>query len=140
MLDEYSIEQRAAQIFDTRSKEYFSEVLSCYAAGNHRSAVVMLWSVAVCDLLFKLQNLVDLYGDEKSKAILAEIGAMQEGWFHAKLLFVLGLSAYHGWMIGYSKKLARGERTLSGKQLRLFNEVPGIATAIIVVLVIAKPF
>lgn len=79
MLDEYSIEQHAAQIFDTRSKEYFSEVLSCYAAGNHRSAVVMLWSVAVCDLLFKLQNLVDLYGDEKSKAILAEIGAMQEG-------------------------------------------------------------
>ena len=73
-------------------------------------------------------------------ALAWHIGAMQEGWFHAKLLFVLGLSAYHGWMIGYSKKLARGERTLSGKQLRLFNEVPGIATAIIVVLVIAKPF
>jgi protoporphyrinogen IX oxidase len=68
------------------------------------------------------------------------IGAMSEGWFHAKLLFVLGLSAYHGWMVGYSKKLARGERTLTGKQLRLFNEVPGIATAIIVVLVVAKPF
>ena len=68
------------------------------------------------------------------------IGAMAEGWFHAKLLFVLGLSGYHGWMVGYSKKLARGERTLSGKQLRLFNEVPGIAAAIIVVLVVAKPF
>ena len=68
------------------------------------------------------------------------IGAMQEGWFHVKLLFVLGLSGYHGWMVGYSKKLARGERTLTGKQLRLFNEVPGIATAIIVVLVVAKPF
>ena len=68
------------------------------------------------------------------------IGAMQEGWFHVKLLFVLGLSGYHGWMVGYSKKLARGERTLSGKQLRLFNEVPGIAAAIIVVLVVAKPF
>lgn len=78
MLDEYSIEQRATQIFDARTKEYFSEVLSCYAAGNHRSAVVMLWSVAVCDLLFKLQNLVDLYGDEKAKAILAEIGKLQE--------------------------------------------------------------
>ncbi len=54
MLDEYSIEQRAMQIFDARTKEYFSEVLSCYAAGNYRSSVVMLWSVAVCDLLFKL--------------------------------------------------------------------------------------
>lgn len=28
MLDEYSIEQRATQIFDARSKEYFSEVLN----------------------------------------------------------------------------------------------------------------
>ena len=73
-------------------------------------------------------------------ALAWHIGAISEGWFHAKLLFVLALSAYHGWMIGYSKKLARGERTLSGKQLRLFNEVPGIATAIIVVLVVAKPF
>lgn len=78
MLDEYSIEQRATQIFDARSKEYFSEVLSCYAASNHRSAVVMLWSVVVCDLLFKLQHLVDLYGDEKAKAILAEIGKLQQ--------------------------------------------------------------
>ena len=78
MLDEYSIEQRATQIFDARTKEYFSEVLSCYAAGNYRSSVVMLWSVAVCDLLFKLQNLVDLYGDAKAKDILAEIGKLQQ--------------------------------------------------------------
>ncbi len=73
-------------------------------------------------------------------ALAWHIGAMQEGWFHVKLLFVLGLSGYHGWMVGYSKKLARGERMLSGKQLRLFNEVPGIAAAVIVVLVVAKPF
>lgn len=78
MLDEYSIEQRATQIFDARSKEYFSEVLSCYAAGNYRSAVVMLWSVVVCDLLFKLQHLVDLYGDDKAKTILAELGKLQQ--------------------------------------------------------------
>jgi protoporphyrinogen IX oxidase len=68
------------------------------------------------------------------------IGAMQEGWFHAKLLFVLGLSGYHGWIVSYAKKLARGERQLSGKHLRLLNEVPGIAAAVIVVLVVAKPF
>jgi putative membrane protein len=68
------------------------------------------------------------------------IGAMAEGWFHAKLLFVLGLSGYHGWIVGYAKKLARGERMLTGKQLRLLNEVPGITAAIIVILVVAKPF
>ena len=73
-------------------------------------------------------------------ALAWQIGAMTEGWFHAKLLFVIGLSAYHGWIIGYARKLAKGERTLSGKKLRLFNEVPGIAAAVIVVLVVAKPF
>lgn len=74
-------------------------------------------------------------------AVLAwKSGYYVDGWFHAKLLFVLGLSAYHGWMIGYAKKLAAGERTMSGKQLRLFNEVPGIAAAIIVILVIVQPF
>ena len=69
-----------------------------------------------------------------------DIGAFSMGWFHAKLLIVILLSGYHGWMISYSKKLARGERTLSGKALRLINEVPGIAAAIIVILVIVKPF
>ncbi|MFC4291310.1 CopD family protein [Sphingorhabdus arenilitoris] len=69
-----------------------------------------------------------------------EIGAFKEGWFHAKMLFVLLLSGYHGWMAGYAKKLAGGERKLAGKKLRLLNEVPGVAAAIIVILVIVKPF
>jgi putative membrane protein len=62
------------------------------------------------------------------------------GWFHAKLLLVLVLSGYHGYLSAYAKKLARGERVLTGRQLRLLNEVPGVAAAIIVVLVIVKPF
>lgn len=67
-------------------------------------------------------------------------GYFGEGWFHAKLALVFVLSAYHGWMAGYSKKLARGERSLTGKQLRLANEVPGLLAALIVVLVIVRPF
>ena len=68
------------------------------------------------------------------------IGAFAQGWFHAKLAVVLLLSAFHGWAIGYGKRLATGERKRSGVQLRLMNEIPGIATAIIVILVIVKPF
>lgn len=66
--------------------------------------------------------------------------AFSQAWFHAKLLAVLLLSGYHGWMIGYAKKLARGERPMAGKSLRLLNEVPGVAAAIIVILVIVRPF
>ena len=36
--------------------------------------------------------------------------------------------------------LANGERPLSGKALRMINEIPGIAAALIVVLVIVRPF
>ena len=68
------------------------------------------------------------------------IGAFSQGWFHAKLLVVLGLSAYHGWLASYARQLARGERRLKGTTLRLLNEVPGVATAIIVILVVIKPF
>jgi protoporphyrinogen IX oxidase len=68
------------------------------------------------------------------------VDAWSQGWFHAKLLLVLALSGYHGWMAAYAKKLARGERLLEGRKLRLLNEVPGIAAALIVVLVIVRPF
>lgn len=69
------------------------------------------------------------------------IGAWDQTWFQAKLAVVLALSAYHGWMIGYARKLTRSDaRLLSGKQLRLVNEIPGITTIAIVILVIVKPF
>lgn len=68
------------------------------------------------------------------------IDAWGQGWFHAKLALVLALSAYHGYLKSYAGKLARGERPLSGKQLRLLNEVPGVAVALIVILVVVKPF
>lgn len=67
-------------------------------------------------------------------------GAWTEGWLHAKFLFVLLLTGYHGYMVGYGRKLARGERPMSGRALRIMNEIPGIAAVIIVILVIVKPF
>ena len=67
-------------------------------------------------------------------------GAFGQGWFHAKLALVLALTAYHVWLAGYAGALARGERKLDGKRLRMLNEVPGIAAALIVVLVIVRPF
>ena len=68
------------------------------------------------------------------------VEAWSQGWFHAKLALVIALSGYQGWLGYYGKRLAKGERPLSGKAVRLLNEVPGIAAALIVVLVIVKPF
>jgi putative membrane protein len=62
------------------------------------------------------------------------------GWLHTKILLVVLLSGYHGWAVGYAKKLAAGRATVADKTLRLLNEIPGIATILIVILVIVKPF
>jgi len=61
-------------------------------------------------------------------------------WFLAKLFLVLILTGYQGWISSYGRKLANGHRELDDKKLRLMNEVPGILTALIVVLVIVRPF
>ncbi|MCX7285666.1 MAG: CopD family protein [Novosphingobium sp.] len=73
-------------------------------------------------------------------ALAVNIGAFQQGWFHLKLLFVLVLTAYHFWLAHYAQNLAAGVRKLSGKKLRMLNEIPGVAAAVIVIAVIVKPF
>ncbi|ABC64694.1 CopD family protein [Erythrobacter litoralis] len=73
-------------------------------------------------------------------ALAFTIGAWTQGWFHAKLLLVLLLSGYHGWMSASAKKMARGERPIPEKRLRMLNEVPAIVAILTVILVIVKPF
>ncbi|QZD91588.1 CopD family protein [Qipengyuania xiapuensis] len=59
-----------------------------------------------------------------------------EGWLHVKLLLVMALSGFHGYLVAQSKKMAAGERPLSEKQLRMWGEVPGVLLALIVVTVV----
>lgn len=69
-----------------------------------------------------------------------DIDAWGQGWFHAKLVLVIFLSGYQGWLGVYGKKLANGERPLSSRAVRMINEIPGVVVALIVVLVIVRPF
>ena len=68
------------------------------------------------------------------------LNAFGQGWFSAKLGLVVLLTAYQGWLGGYGRKLAAGQRPLSNRAVRMVNEVPGIVAALIVVLVIVRPF
>jgi putative membrane protein len=72
--------------------------------------------------------------------LAAHIGAFQQGWFIAKFVLVVALSGYQGWITAFGRKLAQGMRPLENRTLRIMNEVPGIAAALIVVLVIVRPF
>jgi protoporphyrinogen IX oxidase len=73
-------------------------------------------------------------------ALVQTLNVWTAGWLHVKLLLVLGLTGYHMVLISYHRKLAAGQRTLTGKQLRLLNEVPGVAAALIVIMVVLRPF
>jgi len=73
MAMEFSIEMAAQRIVINRTREYFDEVKGCYYSGYYRSCMVMLWSVVVCDLLYKLDLLANLHGDQTAKGILTEI-------------------------------------------------------------------
>ena len=72
--------------------------------------------------------------------LAVNIDAFDQGWFQAKLALVIALSAYQGWLGSYGKRLAAGKRSADNRTLRIMNEVPGIAAALIVVLAIVRPF
>ncbi len=76
-MSDFSIELAAEQIVDLRTKAYFTEVLSSFINGHYRSATVMLWSVVISDLVYKLQELRDLYQDPVATSILDSVQARQ---------------------------------------------------------------
>jgi putative membrane protein len=73
-------------------------------------------------------------------ALGVAVDAWSQGWFHAKLALVIALSIYQSYLTWYAEQLVKGERKLTGRKLRMLNEVPGVAVALIVILVVVRPF
>ena len=62
------------------------------------------------------------------------------GWLHAKLALVLVLSAFHGYLAKLVKVFAADANRRSAAYYRVLNEAPTVLMALIVVLVVVKPF
>ncbi len=62
------------------------------------------------------------------------------GWFQAKFVLVLVLSALHGLLARYVRDFANDRNTRSRKFYRIINEVPTVLMVGIVILVVVKPF
>lgn len=75
---DFSIESSIEKIQNSNTKDYFTEVYQTFANGNYRSSIVMLYSVLICDLVYKLRDLRDVYSDTKAKKILDEIEELQQ--------------------------------------------------------------
>ena len=61
-------------------------------------------------------------------------------WLHAKLALVLALSALHGYLAGVVKTFAADRNAKSARFYRIINEAPTVLMALIVILVVVKPF
>lgn len=71
------IEEKIETIESSATKIYFKEVYSSYLNGNYRAAVVTLWSVLVCDAVYKARRLIDLMDDKWAKQEIKKIEDLQ---------------------------------------------------------------
>jgi hypothetical protein len=76
-MNEHSIDNLIEKIYNSKSKEYFQEVIQTYYTNCYRSSLVMLYTVVICDLIYKLEELRDVYNDSPAKKILSEIEDIQ---------------------------------------------------------------
>lgn len=61
------------QIENLEIRSYFSEVISCYENHNYRAAILVLYTVILYDLTYKLEELRDEYEDSNAKQLLEEV-------------------------------------------------------------------
>ncbi len=62
------------------------------------------------------------------------------GWLHVKTLLVIVLIAYHLYCGKLVRDFAAGRSTRSHVWFRVFNEIPVVILAVVVFLVVMKPF
>jgi protoporphyrinogen IX oxidase len=62
------------------------------------------------------------------------------GWFHVKLLMVVGMSGVHGYLAAVTRVFAGDRNHRPQRFYRLINEVPTALMLVAVAMVIVKPF
>jgi putative membrane protein len=74
--------------------------------------------------------------------IMLGLGVFDWGaaWSWIKIASVLGMTWAHMWMAARRKEFAAGRNTRTGRQYRIFNEVPTVLMILIVIAVIVRPF
>lgn len=73
-------------------------------------------------------------------AMLIQGNWMSAGWFHAKFVLVIAMSAMHGMFSRYVRDFAQDRNQKSQKFFRIVNEIPTLLMIAIVILAVVKPF
>ncbi|MBL8300352.1 MAG: CopD family protein [Rhodanobacteraceae bacterium] len=61
-------------------------------------------------------------------------------WLHVKLVFVILLYGYEGYLAKLTREFAQDRCTRSSRWLRIFNELPALLLIAIAILVVVQPF
>lgn len=77
-MSEFIIDDALEKVKSIETKDYLNEVISSFNNQNYRSAIVVLYSVVIFDLLNKLLLLRDVYNDENAINIINEVEEMQK--------------------------------------------------------------
>ena len=78
MKHNFELTQLEEKISQKNTRVYFSEIISSYYNGNYRAALTLLYSVVICDLVLKLQELKDRFNDSRAQGILTKIEQLQD--------------------------------------------------------------
>ncbi|WP_239590891.1 CopD family protein [Vitreimonas flagellata] len=70
---------------------------------------------------------------------IPEVIATVPHWFWGKLILVLGLSGYHGFLSAEGRRIAQGQRRRSEKFWRLMSEIPFLVAIAAVLLATLEP-
>lgn len=62
------------------------------------------------------------------------------GWFHTKLVLVVAMSGFTGFLSKWTREFAQDRNTHSQRFYRIANEVPTLLLIAIVILAVVKPF
>lgn len=62
------------------------------------------------------------------------------GWLHMKLLAVVAMSAFHGYLAKAVRAFENDQNVKSARHWRIVNEIPTVLMIIIVIMVVVKPF
>ena len=65
---------------------------------------------------------------------------MKQGWLHAKIVLVLGMAGFHGYLAKIRQDFAGHRNLKEEKFYRRINEIPTVLLIFIVVLAVVKPF
>ena len=74
------------------------------------------------------------------KLVVAIPDYFSQNWLHVKLVLVFALVAFHVYCGRSTRQFAKGQTPKSAKFYRWINEIPALIMAVIVILVIVRPF